>query len=148
MYDPTNGRWLSQDPRAVRADGSNLHQFVGKEAFRAAEALPFIAGDRNLYRYVHNAPREFRDRLRLIDWPTLEAVRPQNTGQAAPFDLWIIFRVKTDKGNWVELRHYPKVKEALLCHGFTFGGAGKNFRKMKVTLSPKPEAVAKILEDE
>ncbi len=37
MYDPTVGRWLSQDP------------------------IGFQAGDPNLYRYVGNSPTNFTD---------------------------------------------------------------------------------------
>jgi RHS repeat-associated protein len=78
-YDPTTGRWTSED------------------------RLSFNAGDSNLYRFVHNCPTNFRDPLGQEDLKIVveDIPSPQEGGLDARYSLVVSWHVPKGKNGYI-----------------------------------------------
>jgi RHS repeat-associated protein len=45
MYNPTSGRWLSEDPMGLAAGDTNLHRYVGNNATGATDPSGYVEAD-------------------------------------------------------------------------------------------------------
>ena len=132
MYDPTIGRWISEDPLGFEAADTNLYRYVENEPNGSADPSGLKACIRvGIYHETVSTlvkqPEIIQTAPPLIDWSNARPIQgPNGIRRADDFGLGRLYTVSVRGGGFITAwRPEESVQgpHRYWCHGFTFGGA-------------------------